>query len=87
MARGGAERQVVDLSAKFTSRGWNVAVLSMTTPYDFVDELEAAGCKRVFRDVGSGTLKHRPQLDACSCFSADGGQRWCCGAWTGWYGV
>ncbi len=43
MARGGAERQVVDLSAKFTSRGWNVAVLSMTTPYDFVDELEAAG--------------------------------------------
>jgi DNA invertase Pin-like site-specific DNA recombinase len=22
-------------------------------------------CKRVFRDVGSGSLKHRPQLEAC----------------------
>jgi DNA invertase Pin-like site-specific DNA recombinase len=30
-----------------------------------LDALMAAGCKRVFRDVGSGTLKHRPQLDAC----------------------
>ncbi len=30
-----------------------------------LDALEAAGCKRVFRDVGSGSLKHRPQLDAC----------------------
>jgi DNA invertase Pin-like site-specific DNA recombinase len=29
------------------------------------DALEAAGCKLVFRDVGSGSLKHRPQLDAC----------------------
>jgi DNA invertase Pin-like site-specific DNA recombinase len=30
-----------------------------------LDALEAAGCKRTFRDVGSGSLKHRPQLDAC----------------------
>ncbi len=30
-----------------------------------LDALTAAGCKRVFRDVGSGSLKHRPQLDAC----------------------
>jgi DNA invertase Pin-like site-specific DNA recombinase len=30
-----------------------------------LDALEAAGCKRVFRDVGSGSLKHRPQLDGC----------------------
>jgi DNA invertase Pin-like site-specific DNA recombinase len=30
-----------------------------------LDALEAAGCKRAFRDVGSGSLKHRPQLDAC----------------------
>jgi hypothetical protein len=24
-----------------------------------------AGCERIFRDVGSGTLRKRPQLDAC----------------------
>jgi DNA invertase Pin-like site-specific DNA recombinase len=30
-----------------------------------LDALDAAGCKRVFRDVSSGSLKHRPQLDAC----------------------
>ncbi len=30
-----------------------------------LDALEAAGCKRACRDVGSGSLKHRPQLDAC----------------------
>lgn len=30
-----------------------------------IDALTAAGCKRVFRDVGSGSLKHRPQLEAC----------------------
>jgi DNA invertase Pin-like site-specific DNA recombinase len=30
-----------------------------------IDALVEAGCKRVFRDVGSGSLKHRPELDAC----------------------
>jgi DNA invertase Pin-like site-specific DNA recombinase len=30
-----------------------------------LDALEQAGCVRVFRDVGSGTIRHRPQLDAC----------------------
>lgn len=27
--------------------------------------LEQAGCARIFRDVGSGTIRRRPQLDAC----------------------
>jgi DNA invertase Pin-like site-specific DNA recombinase len=30
-----------------------------------LDALTSAGCKRVSRDVGSGSLKHRPQLEAC----------------------
>ncbi len=30
-----------------------------------LDALEAAGVKRVFKDVGSGSLRSRPQLDAC----------------------
>jgi hypothetical protein len=29
------------------------------------DALNQAGCERIFRDVGSGTLRKRPQLDAC----------------------
>ncbi len=33
-----------------------------------LDALEQAGCRRVFRDVGSGSLKHRPQLDECLSF-------------------
>ncbi len=28
-------------------------------------DLEQAGCERIYRDVGSGTLRQRPQLDAC----------------------
>ena len=28
-------------------------------------ELEAADCTRIYRDVGSGTLRERPQLTAC----------------------
>jgi DNA invertase Pin-like site-specific DNA recombinase len=27
--------------------------------------LQRAGCQRIFRDVGSGTIRRRPQLDAC----------------------
>jgi DNA invertase Pin-like site-specific DNA recombinase len=48
-----------------------------------LDALEAAGCKRVFRDVGSGLLKHRPQLDACFDYCGLG-TRWWSGASTGW---
>jgi DNA invertase Pin-like site-specific DNA recombinase len=28
-------------------------------------DLHGAGCARIFRDVGSGTIRHRAQLDAC----------------------
>jgi DNA invertase Pin-like site-specific DNA recombinase len=37
-----------------------------------LDALEQADCRRVFNDVGSGSLKHRPQLDACLTFLAPG---------------
>lgn len=30
-----------------------------------LDALAEAGCTRVFRDTGSGSLRHRPQLEAC----------------------
>jgi hypothetical protein len=30
-----------------------------------LDALERAGCERVYEDVGSGTIRRRPQLDAC----------------------
>ena len=30
-----------------------------------LDALKQAGCDRVHKDVGSGSLKHRPELDAC----------------------
>jgi DNA invertase Pin-like site-specific DNA recombinase len=30
-----------------------------------LDALHQAGCTRVYKDVGSGSLKHRPELDAC----------------------
>ena len=35
-----------------------------------LDALEHAGCdpERIYRDVGSGSLKHRPQLDACLAY-------------------
>jgi DNA invertase Pin-like site-specific DNA recombinase len=28
-------------------------------------DMQRAGCERIFRDVGSGTIRRRPQLDAC----------------------
>jgi DNA invertase Pin-like site-specific DNA recombinase len=28
-------------------------------------DLQRAGCERISRDVGSGTIRRRPQLDAC----------------------
>jgi DNA invertase Pin-like site-specific DNA recombinase len=30
-----------------------------------LDALQQAGCARIFRDVGSGTIRKRPQLEAC----------------------
>ena len=30
-----------------------------------LDALEHAGCQRVYQDVGSGSIRSRPQLDAC----------------------
>jgi DNA invertase Pin-like site-specific DNA recombinase len=30
-----------------------------------LDALQAAGAEWIFEDIGSGSLKHRPQLDAC----------------------
>ena len=37
-----------------------------------LDALKQADCKRVFKDVGSGSLKHRPELDACFEFLVAG---------------
>ena len=37
-----------------------------------LDALQQADCRRVFQDVGSGSLKHRPELDACLQFLATG---------------
>ncbi|MGH2895190.1 MAG: recombinase family protein [Solirubrobacteraceae bacterium] len=30
-----------------------------------LDALQRAGCARIYQDVGSGSLRRRPQLDAC----------------------
>src|SRR5436853_4043311 len=30
-----------------------------------LDALQQAGCERVYKDVGSGTIRRRPELDAC----------------------
>lgn len=54
MARGGAEQQVVDLATTLRARGWMVAVLSMTTPSDHVDELVAAGIDVASLDLRRG---------------------------------
>jgi hypothetical protein len=37
-----------------------------------LDALQAAGVKRVFKEVGSGSLRSRPQLDACPERLGDG---------------
>lgn len=60
MARGGAERQVVDLATTLRGRGWTVAVLSMLAPSDHQDELAAAGI-----ELGSlGMARGRPTVAA-----------------------
>ena len=30
-----------------------------------LDALQSAGCERIYRDVGSGSIRRRPELDAC----------------------
>ena len=37
-----------------------------------LDALKQAGCRRVFHDVGSGSLSHRPEFDACFQFLTAG---------------
>jgi DNA invertase Pin-like site-specific DNA recombinase len=37
-----------------------------------LDALTSAGCRRTFRDVGSGSLKQRPQLEECLSFLQPG---------------
>jgi glycosyltransferase involved in cell wall biosynthesis len=43
LGRGGAERQIVDLTTRFRRRGWEVAVVSMLEPTDHLEALAAAG--------------------------------------------
>ena len=51
LGRGGAERQIVDLTTRFRQRGWAVAVVTMTPPSDHVPELEAVGATVVSLDM------------------------------------
>jgi len=43
--------------ARVSTRGQDLALQ--------LEALEQAGCARIFQDVGSGTIRRRPQLDAC----------------------
>ena len=43
--------------ARVSTRGQDLALQ--------LDALERAGCERIFEDVGSGTIRQRPELDAC----------------------
>jgi DNA invertase Pin-like site-specific DNA recombinase len=43
--------------ARVSTRGQDLALQ--------LDALERAGCERVYKDVGSGTIRHRPELEAC----------------------
>jgi glycosyltransferase involved in cell wall biosynthesis len=60
MARGGAQRQVVDLATRLRAAGWRVAVLSMTTPSEHLAELAAAEVEVASLDMTRG----RPTLGA-----------------------
>jgi DNA invertase Pin-like site-specific DNA recombinase len=41
------------------------ATRGLSTRQQDLADLQRAGCQRIFRDVGSGTIRRRPQLDAC----------------------
>lgn len=43
--------------ARVSTRGQELALQ--------LDALEGAGCERIYKDVGSGTIRRRPELDAC----------------------
>jgi DNA invertase Pin-like site-specific DNA recombinase len=43
--------------ARVSTRGQDLALQ--------LDALEQTGCERVYKDVGSGTIRRRPELDAC----------------------
>jgi hypothetical protein len=45
-----------------------------------LDSLEQAGCARIFRDVGSGTIRKRPQLEVCLDYLR-AGAAWSSGGW------
>jgi glycosyltransferase involved in cell wall biosynthesis len=60
MDRGGAQRQIVDLAARLGSAGWKAAVLSMTTPTHYLDELAAADIDVTSLDMAPG----RPTVGA-----------------------
>ncbi len=49
------------------------------------DALERAGCNRIYDDTGSGSLRSRPELDACLDYLR-AGTRWWSGGWIGWAG-
>jgi DNA invertase Pin-like site-specific DNA recombinase len=43
--------------ARVSTRGQELALQ--------LDALSQAGCQRIYKDVGSGTIRRRPELDAC----------------------
>jgi DNA invertase Pin-like site-specific DNA recombinase len=53
---GGGKGQLIGY-ARVSTRGQDLALQ--------LEELTACGCARIFQDVGSGTIRRRPQLDAC----------------------
>ena len=55
-AAGGGDGQLIGY-ARVSTRGQDLALQ--------LEELRAGGCDRLFQDTGSGTIRHRPQLDAC----------------------
>jgi glycosyltransferase involved in cell wall biosynthesis len=64
MARGGAERQVVDLAVSLRTRGWEVTVVSMVAPTDHQSELLSGKVALVSLDMTRG----RPSIRAMALY-------------------